>query len=83
MVNPKLNGKVVKVIAGNFKNKVGVVFNTKYKGTSLKGVFVKGLNLKSNFIKKSFNRPLGSIDQSEQFIHISNVKFIYNKNENL
>jgi large subunit ribosomal protein L24 len=66
-------GDLVKVIAGNNKNKVGqvaTVYPLKYRA------IVEGLNLVTHFKKASKKNPKGSIEKKEAPLHISNLMLI-------
>ncbi|MEM7174047.1 MAG: 50S ribosomal protein L24 [Bacteroidota bacterium] len=70
---PIKKGDLVKVIAGNYKNKTGkvlVVYPVKNKA------LVEGVNLLTHYIKADQNNPKGGIEKKEGAIHISNLMLI-------
>ncbi len=66
-------GDNVKVIAGNYKNKIGKVLaihTKKYRAT------VEGINLVTHYQKATQEAPKGSIQKKEAPLHISNLMLI-------
>ena len=66
-------GDMVKVIAGNYKDKTGkvlIVHPLKNRAT------VEGINLLTHYIKANQKNPKGGIQKKEGTIHISNLMLI-------
>jgi large subunit ribosomal protein L24 len=66
-------GDTVKVIAGDDRNKTGIVTSV---DRAKQLVFVEGLNMKTKHSKPSAQNPQGGISQKEAGIHVSNLMLV-------
>ena len=70
---PIRKGDTVKILAGNYRNKIGkilAVFPKKYSA------MVEGMNIITRHIKPSAKEAKGKIERKEAPIHISNLMLI-------
>ena len=70
-------GTKVKVLVGKDKNKEGEIIELDRKGNRAK---VKGINLVKKHVKTTKEKKGGIIDK-ENFIHLSNLKLMEEKNK--
>ena len=68
-------GDTVKVIAGDDRNKSGVVTSVDREKQL---VYIEGLNMKTKHAKPSAQNPQGGISEKEAGIHVSNVMLVDN-----
>jgi large subunit ribosomal protein L24 len=66
-------GDTVKVIAGDDRNKTGIVTSV---DRDKQRVMIEGVNLKTKHSKPSAQNPQGGISQKEASIHVSNVMLV-------
>lgn len=70
---PVKAGDTVKIIAGDDRNKTGIVVSV---DREKQRVLVEGVNLKTKHEKPSAKNPQGGITQKEASIHVSNVMLV-------
>tara|TARA_B100000941_G_C28395720_1_gene495226 strand:- start:450 stop:692 length:243 start_codon:yes stop_codon:yes gene_type:complete len=70
-------GSKVKVLVGKDKNKDGEIIEIDRKNMRAK---VKGLNIIKKHVKTTKEKKGGIIDK-ENFVHLSNLKLVENKNK--
>jgi large subunit ribosomal protein L24 len=78
--NKKVNlgiktGDTVKVIAGDDRNKTGLVTAV---DREKQRVIIEGVNMKTKHTKPSAQNPQGGISQKEASVHVSNVMLVDN-----
>jgi large subunit ribosomal protein L24 len=66
-------GDTVKVIAGDDRNKTGIVTAVDREKNR---VMIEGVNMKTKHAKPSAQNPQGGISQKEASIHVSNVMLV-------
>ncbi|WP_258103850.1 50S ribosomal protein L24 [Marinoscillum sp. MHG1-6] len=66
-------GDTVKIIAGNDKGKTGKVLEI---NTSKFRAIVEGANMVTKHVKPSATKPEGGREQTEAFIHMSNLMLV-------
>ena len=70
-------GLKVKVLSGKDKNKEGEIIEIDRKNNRAK---IKGINIVKKHLKTTKEKKGGIIDK-ENFIHLSNLKLVENKNK--
>lgn len=70
---PVKAGDTVKIIAGDDRNKTGIVVSVDREKQK---VLVEGVNMKTKHEKPSAKNPQGGITQKEAGIHVSNVMLV-------
>jgi large subunit ribosomal protein L24 len=70
---PVKAGDTVKVIAGDDRNKTGIVVSV---DREKQRVVVEGVNMKTKHAKPSAKNPQGGISQKEASVHVSNVMLV-------
>jgi large subunit ribosomal protein L24 len=78
--NKKVNlgiktGDTVKVIAGDDRNKTGLVTSV---DREKQRVSIEGVNMKTKHAKPSASNPQGGISKKEASVHVSNVMLVDN-----
>ena len=70
-------GNLVKILAGNDKNKSGEIIEII---TKLNKAKVKGINIVKKHLKATKEKK-GGIISKENFVHLSNLKLVENKKD--